>query len=641
MTDYKEFAAKIKEKYPQYKDVDDLTLAQKVIEKYPQYKEKVTFEEVKETKPKAEKRNIDLTPSGIINNSVDNLIAGIETPVRMAKNGQNLKEAFDSAKQAQRDFRADFQSKHPVASKAQNVQDLMTDLIGYSYLPTIKGAGAANVLKNALVQGGITGAIEGLKHGGTAGSALGGAAMGTGIAGLLGSIPYVGKLAGKSASNLAPRIASKISQTELDTINQAIKPTSKALDLNKNEAQNLLMNTTERIRNDYKNLLNEKGNTVGELLKQLPEYNTFKAKDILNNYDSIFNSYSLSKNQELNPARNATAKEYEKIKELLLGDGKQRFDEFRQSIDDLKFPKSYLETLKSRYKNQFHNTVLDTFNNAVVKAERAFNDNVLKKIRQNPEIVNDPAAWNELENEVGKIARFNDEELNSLFWDKYYQALDKGNILQEGENFINPKELYDINKNINNMIDWDKPSAALKNDVLEQMYLSNANRISKLSPELKAANKAYADLMDFQKNEGIRRILNNQNNIDTASSALRNYNSTVTKGNTNRNIQDLEKLLTDAGNKPFLNDIDDVNAAMDLLKKEGTGLGGLAGLAKEIAIIPALKGVRAINRSGIPYKLQKAKDKITPTIQKILPSLGAKAGANMLYGGVQYNDYQE
>ena len=45
--DYKEFSAKIKSKYPEYSDVDDLTLAQKVIEKYPEYKDKVVFEPVK------------------------------------------------------------------------------------------------------------------------------------------------------------------------------------------------------------------------------------------------------------------------------------------------------------------------------------------------------------------------------------------------------------------------------------------------------------------------------------------------------------------------------------------------------------------------------------------------------------------
>lgn len=41
---YTEFSAKIKSQYPEYKDVDDLVLAQKMVEKYPEYKESVTFE---------------------------------------------------------------------------------------------------------------------------------------------------------------------------------------------------------------------------------------------------------------------------------------------------------------------------------------------------------------------------------------------------------------------------------------------------------------------------------------------------------------------------------------------------------------------------------------------------------------------
>ena len=39
-----EFAAKIKEKYPQYKDVDDSTLVAKMLEKYPEYKDRVDLD---------------------------------------------------------------------------------------------------------------------------------------------------------------------------------------------------------------------------------------------------------------------------------------------------------------------------------------------------------------------------------------------------------------------------------------------------------------------------------------------------------------------------------------------------------------------------------------------------------------------
>ena len=43
---YLEFAKSIKEKYPEYKDVDDHELAAKMVEKYPEYNEQISFDEV-------------------------------------------------------------------------------------------------------------------------------------------------------------------------------------------------------------------------------------------------------------------------------------------------------------------------------------------------------------------------------------------------------------------------------------------------------------------------------------------------------------------------------------------------------------------------------------------------------------------
>ena len=43
----KEFAAKIKSKYPDYAGIDDSTLVQKIITKYPEYKEQIDFTEKK------------------------------------------------------------------------------------------------------------------------------------------------------------------------------------------------------------------------------------------------------------------------------------------------------------------------------------------------------------------------------------------------------------------------------------------------------------------------------------------------------------------------------------------------------------------------------------------------------------------
>lgn len=49
---YTEFAARLKKKYPEYKEVDDLELSEKMIAKYPEYKETVTFDIQEPVAPK-------------------------------------------------------------------------------------------------------------------------------------------------------------------------------------------------------------------------------------------------------------------------------------------------------------------------------------------------------------------------------------------------------------------------------------------------------------------------------------------------------------------------------------------------------------------------------------------------------------
>jgi len=44
MPNYKEFAAKIKAKYPEHNDIDDLVLAKAWVEKYPVYADRVQFQ---------------------------------------------------------------------------------------------------------------------------------------------------------------------------------------------------------------------------------------------------------------------------------------------------------------------------------------------------------------------------------------------------------------------------------------------------------------------------------------------------------------------------------------------------------------------------------------------------------------------
>ena len=49
-----EFARRVKDKYPEYRDIDDNELTDKIIAKYPEYKDTVTFEPGPEPEPFAE-----------------------------------------------------------------------------------------------------------------------------------------------------------------------------------------------------------------------------------------------------------------------------------------------------------------------------------------------------------------------------------------------------------------------------------------------------------------------------------------------------------------------------------------------------------------------------------------------------------
>lgn len=119
-----EFSKKVKEKYPQYKDVDDVLLAQKMIEKYPQYKSQVTFDALKKkeesvsTVPKQKSESVEKSGSlggtkrdsftdftaqpNISKNeykTFDGKIKTYKQPAPVNKNLEVANKAFDYAKQ--------------------------------------------------------------------------------------------------------------------------------------------------------------------------------------------------------------------------------------------------------------------------------------------------------------------------------------------------------------------------------------------------------------------------------------------------------------------------------------------------------------------------------------------------------------
>lgn len=453
--------------------------------------------------PAEEKQGIDLTPSG----AYKKVVAGAVAPLRAAIYKESIPEAYQTGIERLEEFKP-----------AKGAGDFIFDTAVYSRLPMLKGASTAGKVGafagNAAIQGGVPGLLEGAKEG----EALEGAGAGAGIAAGVQSLPVINKIA-KPILQVAPKTANLLARSlgriQPETLERAVQPDSIALDLTKDQAQNLLMDTTERIQKDYRNLLNKAGENVNLASLRLPEERGVFASSLKNSLDDIYRGHSVSGVEGLNPAYDVAGDIYQDL---------------------------------------------------------------INKI--------------DIASDVKDIGR------------------------------VSAPKLADIMGSIKNYpINWQTSNAKDRQALLKQIYGDFSRRLGNLSPELRKANAEYAKLAKFDDNEGLKQIINpsviDANKIDSASTALRNYNSTVTKGNTNRNIQDLEKLLVANGKQPFLNDIDDVNAAMDLLNARATGDSWLANLTTQLSR-PALKGVRYLNQKGIPEAVTNFSNKVSPEIRRLL-----------------------
>ena len=462
------------------------------------------------------KSGIDFSPIAIGQN-IGNVLA---TPFVAQKENLPLKEAYNIASQ-----RTENANNEPINKWGKGVADFAL----YSALPAgnvFKGTGAlaktGNFITNAAIQGGLPGVIEGAKEG----NAIGGGLTGTTIASAVQGLPGIAKLGGWAFKHAFPGLRAK-------TVEQLIKPNSKALDLTEETAQNLLMDTTERIQKDYRNLLNKAGENVNLASLRLPEERGVFASSLKNSLDDIYRGHSVSGVEGLNPAYDVAGDIYQDL---------------------------------------------------------------INKI--------------DIASDVKDIGR------------------------------VSAPKLADIMGSIKNYpINWQTSNAKDRQALLKQIYGDFSRRLGNLSPELRKANAEYAKLAKFDDNEGLKQIINpnviDGNKIDSASTALRNYNSTITKGNTNRNIQDLEKLLVSKGKQPFLNDIDDVNAANELLKTAETGINpfGLTDKLKNIVERPILLGARKYNQVVEPI-INNLSDKISPEVRRLLTPFAIQKTTPMLYGEV-------
>lgn len=646
-------------------------------------------------------KNIDLRPSALADNLAKHIVALPIAGYNALKN-KSFRGAYSSALNDLDKAKQKMYELDPLQKKIDNVGNTTLDIGTTFMLPEVKafqGAGLGAKIGNSVLtnayQGGLIGSIEDLRHGGNGLSgatvgALGGGALGTAM-----------PLAGAAISKILPRAGASIAGVSTDTIRQAIKPNSRALDLNPDQAQSLLLDTTQNVRNAYNNLLSKRGQAVNDAIDNLRGNNyRVPLEDLKSDIKSTFDQYG---GELINPARNMTGGLERNLNELVNGGtsdpraalgldkeittnfienpyfskekqaeaydivgralgkdgnwvksrlndpqyrgvktqsekldmllresenlaekeantgelGSQIYNHYNYNGENAS-PEAAEELINTAYNdivnNNFITNNIDPLTRNINEAELSYRQ-LLNNVVNN---ANDQNIYAKAGDDLYNIVKNLPEDIQGSFYERLGNDLD---TIYNKTQTISPIDLQKAKQQIGHMVNWsDETARNYKNPILEQIYNKYNRRLSDLSPELENANRQFANLRSFQKNEGLNRILKAGNNIDSASSALKNYNSTVTKGNTGRNIKDLENILVANGSEPFLNTVDDINAAMDLNKSITTGrnFGGVTDLAKSLLIEPTLRGVRAINRAGFAEKLNNLRGNVNPSVIQLL-----------------------
>lgn len=425
--------------------------------------------------------------------------------------------------------------------------------------------------------------------------------------------------------NFGKNYLTGIARIRPETLNQVIKPNSRALDLNPDQAQSILLDTTQNVRNAYNNLLSRKGEEVQAEIKNLrgSEYRV-PLDELKSDIKRTFDQYN---GELINPARNMTGGLERNLNELVTG-----------GTSD---PRAAEELINRAYNdivnNNFVTDNIDPLTRNINDVEMGYRE-LLNRVINNS---GDSASYNNAVDEIERLTQKLPQDLQ----EEYFNRLGKDlNTIYNKTQTIAPIDLEKAKQQIGSMVNWqDETARNFKNPILEQIYGKFNQRLSDLSPELAKANEEFANLRNFQKNEGLNRVLRPGNNIDSASSALKNYNSTVTKGNTGRNIKDLENILVANGSEPFLNTVDDVNAAMDILNIKTTGDSAKANLATTLSI-PFLKGIRKYNQiiNDVPLNhpfLNKTYENLISPINKVVKNTKGAIVRPLLYRGVPLNGY--
>lgn len=271
-----EFAQSIKKKYPQYAEVDDMTLAQKMVEKYPQYASKVKFDS-----PSTEQKRPQLgTMEGFVDpfkqsaigigKGLGKLALGVGTLGRGIQRAV-IPKALEDKMMGESIF--DIGSEKRVAAdealkadtKGQAVASFVTE-VGATMVPSgavYKATKGLGFISRVLGRG-VTGATIGTVQGGgdiDRDTAIGAAAE-TIIPGVVSQTLKVG-------GGILKRLASVGGGTGTDVIDQVLKSPKAALTASKLDDTTALKQTASSIRTGIKTLKQKAGQEFESLTSKI------------------------------------------------------------------------------------------------------------------------------------------------------------------------------------------------------------------------------------------------------------------------------------------------------------------------------------------------------------------------------------
>lgn len=602
MTNYIEFATKIKEKYPEYKDIDDLTLAQKIVEKYPEYKEKVTFDDVKTVK-QSDKKGIDLTPSGMIKNT----LAATLAPLRGAIYKEDLGTARENALNNVENFK-------PLGGAG----DFLADMAVYSRIPMLKGAGAGKFIGNAALQGGLPGVLESMKRDG---SPVSGGVAGTGIAAALQGIPYVGKGISKAIQSDAvqkglPKALEFLTSVPAEYTERALekelagqsilngkfnaKTAYRPIEEKLTEAKNLLP-TKEDFAQEYfklgkraseglENLKTQAGQNISEMLGNLSN-NSVNIKNLKNAINSNIKSYA--KGGNINPAEIRAGRDIEQINQIL-GENATPID--LHNTKELLYDMANYDTAGGM-RNDVIKGVANQINNYLRKIEPGYakpNDifSTIKGIEKEVGGLNPNTIGTKISNIGGK-----NNALSGL--DIRLKNID--NILPEPNKFYKQAQEIKTEEDAINEI----------NNAITQKYLDNARPLADkssirfenaINDLQKKTGIDFADkLKDTRAREALEKVFPGQGGGSGTSEGFGNLLRTALIGG---------------------------SPTAAVLTGNPAALLGLATVSPKIMAKGTIKNIGKLQNTA-----QKAAQGAYNEVINRLSNLGAKGAANLLFGG--------